>query len=131
MCEPPPACAQQVNQALLYPACYSTKPPPPPCSTASTLSPTKVYGMGEARGDLLSTALGGWAAAELGYNPMSSDLGASFSSGTTNSLNLLNGEELLEGSACEWRSRVRDMIHGQGRERWGVLRCLLQNMCLA
>ncbi len=69
--------------------------------TASTTRPTQAYGLAEARGDLLSGALGGWGAAELSYNPISNNLGASASGGGAHTVNALNGEELLPGSSRE------------------------------
>ncbi|KIZ00686.1 hypothetical protein MNEG_7274 [Monoraphidium neglectum] len=70
-----------------------------PLSLASTLRPTIAYGLAESRGDLLSASGGTYGAAEFGYNPLSNNLGASFSTGSSNSVNVDDAEELVPGSA--------------------------------
>ncbi|KAI8463706.1 MAG: hypothetical protein J3K34DRAFT_494410 [Monoraphidium minutum] len=70
-----------------------------PLSLSSTLRPTISYGLAEARGDLISGAAGGFGAAEFAYNPASNNLGKSASVGAAAAANLLNAEELVEGSA--------------------------------
>jgi hypothetical protein len=58
-----------------------------------TILPTLSYGLAEARGDLFSASNGLWGNAEFGYNPVSNNLGASTSSGSTNSLNVGSSEQ--------------------------------------
>lgn len=70
--------------------------------TASTLKPTLIYGLGGARGDLISAAGGAWGALETGMNPINNNLGASISSGAGGTVNVLNGDDLVPGLSCEW-----------------------------
>lgn len=56
--------------------------------------PTLSYGQAKAQGDLLPSTGGGWANAEFGYNPISNNLGASISTGSSNSNNLGGGESV-------------------------------------
>lgn len=66
---------------------------------ASTLRPTRAYGLGEGRGDLFSAAGGAFGAAEVGYNPLSNNLGVSTSAGGAGAANVLRGEEVARGSS--------------------------------
>ncbi|KAF8058910.1 inosine triphosphate pyrophosphatase [Scenedesmus sp. PABB004] len=63
-----------------------------PLLLQQTLFPTLSYGLAEARGDALSSARGGWANGEFGYNPLSNNLGLSVSTGSTNADNVGSGE---------------------------------------
>jgi hypothetical protein len=62
------------------------------------------YGLAEGKGDLLSTSSGQWAIGEFGYNPISNNLGASLAAGTSDALNLGNGDS-IDGQ-CKYH-RVR------------------------
>ena len=68
--------------------------------TESTQRPTVGFGLAEGKGDLLSTSSGQWALGEFGYNPISNNLGASLAAGTSDALNIANGDS-LDGQ-CKW-----------------------------
>jgi hypothetical protein len=63
----------------------------------ATAFPTLSYGAAESKGDLLSQSNGIWGNAEFGYNPLNNNLGASVSSGTTGSANILSSDSVGGG----------------------------------
>lgn len=60
--------------------------------SGATAFPTLSYGAAESKGDVLSQSGGVWGNAEFGYNPLNNNLGASVSSGTAGSANILSSD---------------------------------------
>lgn len=86
------------------PACLHAAPINTP-NAAQTAFPTLSYGAAAANGDLVSSSNGAWGNAEFGYNPISNNLGASVSTGTTGSTHLAGSDAAAAGPGtcvCRW-----------------------------
>jgi hypothetical protein len=75
-------------------------------AAAQTLYPTLTYGLAESQGDAYSTSNGAWGSAEFGYNPISNNLGASFSVGSAGSSNVASAEEIGSVKPGDWQDSI-------------------------
>jgi hypothetical protein len=64
----------------------------PPPNKGSTQRASTGYGLGEARGDGLSTAFGGWAGLEIGYSATGDNLAVSAGAGGAGTSNVGSGD---------------------------------------